>query len=400
MMVPTIRQGRDGAQWVTIAATDRFLALCVRQSRRERTLPPWPEEWGAADAALCQSVFERIAFHGIALLLVQHTKALAAWPALLRDKMQAEARAQSFWEIGHRGALAQLIEALAAVGITGAVTKGSAMAYTLYAEPALRRRGDSDVLLPGADRRAVGAALAAIGMARTGDARPLQESWAAKCAMGFTHVFDLHWRGNASAVISHCYDRAGIGQRTVPMPRLSPAARAIALTDNAILIAINRAMHLQFGYVSGSDKTYEQDRLIWAVDLDLFSASFGDGDWEALGEAAEASGAAPLVLSALEFAHAALDTPIPSAVRARLAAHSGDPRLLRYLGALRGIERLQLDLSASPTLADKLRLVRYTLLPGTEVLHERFPTATHWPIPALQARRLMSGAGKLFLGRG
>ncbi len=400
MMVPTIRQGRDGAQWVTIAATDRFLALCVRQWRHDQTLPPWPKEWGAADAALCQSIFDRIAFHGIALLLAQHAKALAAWPALVRDKTLAEARAQSFWEMGHRESLARLIEALAAAGITGAVTKGSAMAYTLYAEPALRRRGDSDVLLPGADRRAVDAVLAAIGMVRTGDARPLQESWATNCAMGFTHVFDLHWRGNASALISHCHDRAGIGQRTVPMPRLSSAARAISPADNAILIAINRAMHLQFGYVSGPDKTFEQDRLIWAVDLDLLSASFDERDWQALVEAAEASGAAPLVLSALDFAQSTLETPIPTTVRTRLAAHPGDPRLLRYLGALPGIERLRLDLSASPTLADKLRLVRYTLLPGSEVLHERFPTATHWPIPALQARRLMSGAGKLLLGRG
>lgn len=385
---------------MTTAAMDRFLAQCVRQTRRDQTLPPWPEEWDPADMTLCQSVFDRIAFHGIALLLVQHAKALAAWPALLRDKMQAEARAQSFWEIGHRAALAQMIETLAAVGITGAVTKGSAMAYTLYAEPAVRRRGDSDVLLPSADRRAVGTALAAIGMVRTGDARPLQESWAAQCAMGFTHVFDLHWRGNASAVISHCHDRAGIGQRMVPMPRVSPAARAIAPTDNAVLIAINRAMHRQFGYVSGTDKTFEQDRLIWAVDLDLLSESFVERDWDALVEAAEASGAAPLVLSALDFAHSALETPIPPAVRTRLAAHPGDPRLLRYLGALPGIERLRLDLSASPTLADKLRLVRYTLFPGAEVLHERFPAATHWSIPALQARRLMSGAGKLLLGRG
>lgn len=385
---------------MTTAAIDRFLALCVRQSQRDQTLPPWPGEWGADDPALCQMVFDRIAFHGIALLLVYHATALSAWPALLRDTMQAEARAQSFWEMGHRKVLAQLIQTLDTAGITGAVTKGTAMAYTLYAEPALRRRGDSDVLLPGADRRAVGAALAAIGMVRSGDARPLQESWAAQCAMGFTHVFDLHWRGNASAVVSHCHDRAGIGQRTVAMPRVSPAARAIAPTDNAILIAINRAMHLQFGYVSGTAKTFEQDRLIWAVDLDLLSASFGAAEWEALAQAAEASGAAPLVLAALDFAHAVLGTPTPPDIRARLAAHPGDPRLLRYLGALPGIERLRLDLAASPTLADKLRLIRYTLFPGAEVLHERFPAATHWPIPALQARRLVSSAGKLLLGRG
>jgi hypothetical protein len=235
-------------------------------------------------------------------------------------------------------------------------------------------------------------------MRRIGDARPLQESWAVTCAMGFTHVFDLHWRGNASAVISQCYDRAGIGSRTIPLPRVSPSARAIAPTDNLIIIAINRALHGQFGYVSGTDKTFEDNRLIWAMDLDLLCATFAEADWLALVTAAEASGTAPVVASALGFATAVMGTPIPISVRARLTAHPGDARLMRYLGAMGGADRLFLDLSATTTATEKLRLIRYTLFPGTEVLHERFPDARHWPLPALQLRRLLAGAGKLLRG--
>jgi Uncharacterised nucleotidyltransferase len=365
---------------------------------------PWPADWVATEPgqaeSLHQTMFDRIAFHGIALLIAQQSAALATWPAPLRDLVLAEARGQSFWEMGHCDALARLIEALSAADIPSIVTKGSALAYTLYPEPALRRRGDSDIFLLGADRQAVRKALSAVGMEQMGDARPLQESWAITCAMGFAHVFDLHWRGSASAVVSRCYDRGGIGQRAIPLPRVSPSAQAIAPTDNAIMIAINRALHGQFGYVSGGGKMFENDRLIWAMDLDLLCNAFDESDWQALADTAEASGTAPAVASALGFAQSVLGTAIPPDIRARLTAHPGDPDLLRYLSALSGIDRLRMDLSACRTLKEKLQLVRYILLPGAELLHERFPDATHESIPALRARRLVEGVGKLLMGRG
>lgn len=388
---------------MTAAAIDQFMALCVRHAVRGGALPPWPDDYRKAAPqqadTLYQTAFDRIAFHGIALLIAKQHAALATWPAPLREQVLSEARGQTFWEMGHREALARLIETLSAAGIPSVVTKGSALAYTVYPEPALRRRGDSDIFLLGTDRHAVRRALTAIGMGQIGDARPLQESWAATCAMGFTHVFDLHWRGSASAVVSRCYDRGGIGERAVPLPRVSPSARAIAPTDNAIMIAINRALHGQFGYFSGSAKAFDQDRLIWAMDLDLLCGAFGESDWQALADTAEASGTAPAVASALRFAHDTLGTAIPPDVAARLAAHPGDPHLLRYLGALSGIVRLRLDLSACLTLQEKLRVLRYILFPGTELLHERFPDATHWALPMLRARRLLAGAGKLVTGR-
>lgn len=384
---------------MTTAAIDPYLALFVRQSMRGGMLPPWPDDWPKTPE-FCRQAFDRIAFHGIALVIAEQAEALSQWPVALRDHIQGEARAQSFWEMSHRQVIARLVGALDAAGAASVITKGTALAYSLYSEPALRRRGDSDLLLLDGKRGPLRKLLEATGFRPVGDARPLQESWAYGCPMGFSHVVDLHWQSNASAVISHCFDRAGIGRRTVPLPRISPAARAIAPTDNVILIAINRALHGQFGYVTGADKAFEENRLIWAMDLDLLCASFGSDDWQALIAAVQTSGTAPVVQSALAFAHAALDTSIPAEVTAAIGQQSGDARLLKYLGALPGMARLRLDLSACPTLADKVRLVRYTLLPGGEVLHERFPQAAHWPIPALRVRRLLAGVGKLMLERG
>jgi Uncharacterised nucleotidyltransferase len=384
---------------VTTTAIDEFLTLVVRHWLRGDTAPEWPSDWPNSDA-FGDEVFARIAFHGIALLIVQNPAALGGWTTQLCGRVQAEARAQSFWELGHRAMLAQVIEALADKGMESIVTKGSAIAYALYPEPALRRRGDSDLLLFAADRREVGKALTAIGLKPIGDARPLQESWAGTCAMGFTHVFDLHWRGSASALVSAAFDRAGIGTRSIPLASISPGARGATPTDNLILIAMNRALHGHFGYVSGAAKAFEANRLIWAVDCDLLCASLTASEWQMLVDAATASGTAPQVLGALDFAAEALGTHIPAQFRSALLAQNGDPLLAQYCTAIPGWKRLRLDLSACASLTERAQVARYILFPGTELLHERFPDATHWPVPALQARRLIAGAGQLVRGRG
>lgn len=379
-------------------ALDRYFAQCLRSAARGEAAPQWPLDWPTTpdfhDAA-----FARVAFHGAALALLQDPAGLADWPAPVRDQVRDEARLQSFWEMSHRDVLTRMIAALGEAGTTGVITKGTALAYSVYPEPAVRRRGDTDLLLGDVPRKAVRRTLTASGFRITGDARPLQESWACDCPMGFTHVFDLHWRINASAVLARNLEQGGIGTRAVPLPRLCDAARAIAPTDNLILVAINRASHERFGYHSGEAKVFDQDRLIWALDFDLICAGFSTEDWQHLRDTAAASGTSPVVLSALEFAEATLGTAIPDDIRASLAAQPGDAKLLQCLGALRGFDRLRLDLSASPTLIEKLRLAGYTLFPGTEVLHQRFPDATHWPIPALQGRRLVAGMGKMIWRR-
>lgn len=375
-------------------AIDHFLALFLRRSLKGHTPPLWPQDWPLVDD-FHEAVFARIAYHGVALALLRDPAKLADWPEPVRDRIRDEARSQSFWEMGHRGVLGQLLASLHAAGIASAITKGTALAYSVYPDPAMRRRGDSDVLVGQVSREAVRKALSENGFQQVGDARPLQESWAIHCGMGFTHVFDLHWRINASAAIAQRLEGGGIGTRTVPLPRLSDESLAIAPADNLILVAINRASHETFGYQSGDAKVFERDRLIWAIDLDLLCASFGPQDWQHLLDTARASGTSPIILSALHSAEATLGTEIPADIAAGLARQAGDAKLLTYFGAMPGFDRLRLDLAASPTMVDKFRLVRYVLFPGTEVLHERFPETTHWPVPVLQARRLIAGLGKL-----
>lgn len=381
-----------------IHALDHFLAQCLRSAARGEPTPPWPPHWPTTDE-FCDAAFARIAFHGIALALLEAPDSLSDWPASVRDQVRSEARLQTFWEQGHRMVLTRLVGVLGDAGVASIVTKGSALAYSVYPEPSVRRRGDSDLLLGDVPRKAVRKALKASGFRLEGDARPLQESWASECPMGFTHVFDLHWRINASAVIAQCLERGGIGTRLVPLPRLCDGAQAIAPGDNLVLVAINRASHETFGYQSGEAKVFDQDRLIWALDIALICKSFTGQDWHDLLATAQASGTSPVVFSALAFAEATLGLVVPTDVKAVMSGHPGDAELLRFLGAMRGIDRLRLDLSASQSLIERLRIAAYTLFPSEDVLRERFPDATRWPLAALQLRRLLAGAEKLLARR-
>lgn len=379
-------------------AIDNYLATALKSVMEGHPAAPWPAQW-AQDAGFADGVATRIIFHGIALVLLRDTGKLATWPETVRTAIREEARAQAFWETGHRTVLLRMLAALKHAGAHGTITKGSALAYAVYPEPALRRRGDSDILLAGAPRNAVRRALRAAGFQQRGDTRPLQESWAAECSLGFIHQFDLHWRINASATLAGALERAGIGTRSALLPRLSEDARGIAPADNLILVALNRASHETFGYQSGRHKLFDQDRLIWALDVDLLCRTFTLQDWNSLLAASATSGTGPLVANALAFAARTLETPIPDTVARSLEAQPGNPQLLEYLGQASSLDRLKGDLGSSPGLLAKLRLVGYHLFPGAEVLHERFPDATHWPQAVLQGRRLVASARKLIRPR-
>ncbi|QUL37659.1 nucleotidyltransferase family protein [Erythrobacter sp. JK5] len=376
-------------------AFDLYLGQCVRCALQSAPLPAWP----GALALDADEAASRISFHGLALLLVETMHDFRDWPAELVTATKEEARLQRFWEMDHARAISGLLEALQAAGLPALVLKGTALAYSLYPDPAIRRRGDSDILIEKSRRPDVREVFTACGFQPGEELRPFQECWRRNTQFGFDHVVDLHWRISASPVIAAALDASRPADRAIDLPRLSAHARATGYIDNLILTCINRASHRAFGYMVGNDKLYESDRLIWAVDIDRLAAAFAADDWETLVRCAAIGGCSDIVLSGLAFAEAALGTPIPDRVKPALGEAGGEGHVARYLGTDSTRRRLTLDLAATSSLRDKVRVMRSTLLPGPEILRERFPEARDWPIAALQARRLLGGLGDLVRGR-
>lgn len=380
---------------MTTAIIDTYLADCTRSVLRVEPVPPWPSALSGFEGAF----IDRVAFHGIGLLLVQTPGTLDTWPALVTRKLRKLAGVRTFWEKGHRAAIASLLDSLAAKGIRALVLKGTALAYSVYADPAVRHRGDTDIFLPAADRRQVRSVLSACGFWETGDNKALQETWQCGTGLGFEPAVDIHWRINASAAISQLLESELDLDATVRLDRLASGALGLGAVDNFILIAINRGTHGRFGYYSGDERLFESDRLIWAVDAHLLATGLDETGWDTLVERAVRTGTTTFVSDTLAFAQRTLGTLVPQAVREGLAQAPADHSLVAYLGSSSHVWRLRRDVAACTSPIEAARVLRYVALPNDQFMQARFPDASGWPRPALHLRRWAEGAGKLITGK-
>lgn len=378
-----------------VETIDRFLADCVRSWLRSERLPAWPDGLGFR----AREVVDRISFHGIVLLLWEKDPVAAGWPADLTATLRKEAMAQSFWESSHHAVISDLIEALIETGIRPVVMKGTALAYSLYPHPAQRRRGDTDILIPKGARPRARSALAAKGFRRVGDSLNLQEMWCASGREGFDHLIDLHWRINASANVSRHLERGDMLLKDLRIDALSPHALRTDPLVNLILVCINRSQHQAFGYSSEGRKLFDGDRLIWAVDLDLTCASLDRSEWERLVRIVDQTGSAVPVRTGLEFAERMLGTPIPEDVTERIGHAKGASDLNRHLYTTSSLERLKLDLAATPDLREKAEHLWAAIAPGPDKLKERFPGHEGWPVTVLRTRRLVEAVFRSVRGK-
>lgn len=378
---------------------DSFLSDCLRAIVHCGPLPEWPGTWHGREA----DVIARIGFHGIAPFLnsgvAGQNAAAPHWPASVLHSLRKETALATFWEASHRDTIAGLIKGFAAAGIPVVITKGTALAYSAYPQPAMRRRGDSDLVILAGSRNAARAVLKACGFAQHADPRPLQEDWHFDSGLGIQHAVDVHWRLNASAAISGWLERGSCFGDHIDLPQLASGAKGMGSVGNAILTSVNRHSHGVMGYYVAHTKLFETDRLIWAVDLFLLTRAFSAVDWAGLADQAQRTGTAPIVLDGLRFAQAALGADVPQSAISVLE-HAGQTEdVAHYFATTSGVGRLRLDLAGSPQLRDKVRLLQRVLLPGDAFLQERFPDAQGWPRSLLHLRRMIEGAAKFARGK-
>lgn len=372
---------------------DDYLAACVRTALQGAAPPPWPHDLEHAQ----DEVAARIAFHGIALLLAEQLP--PGLPDLVVRSLREEARLQGLWEMSHAGSVARLLERFHARGLAALVMKGTAIAYSCYRDPAVRRRGDTDIVLDRRSRVGARQCLAEAGFRPKDRLRGLQEAWIADAPGGFVHEVDIHWTMSASAVVSAALARSGFETRAIGLPRLSPHARGLGPIDNILMVCINRRSHHVFGYRVDNERIFDPDRLIWAVDLHLLCSRLQAADWHLLRDAAIRAGAAGTVLEGLLFARARLGTPIPDACLDALATEGRSGAVCRYLAAETSLERFKADLEACSGWRDKVDLVSRHLFPDRAVLEERFPGSSHMPSAVLHLGRLLLAVLGLFRPR-
>lgn len=366
-------------------ALDAFLAPILRGR-----LAAWPQEWSCALA-----IWERIEFHGIALLLAEQPQLLANWPQDLRDAIRDEAQMQVFWEESHKGAIAPLIAQLARSGIAARVMKGTALAYSVHANAAARRRGDTDLLVQPADlaatRQILQSAGQSAGFTRRDDPHGVffQETWLFDTGFGMIHAVDLHWQPNDSPALQKVLRLEEYFAGGEVLHRLDPAAMAPARVLTFVQGAINQAWHRAKGYFVGEDRVMNGHRLIWSLDNHLLASDFTADDWTRLVALGTERDMAGIVLTALEAARRDLGSDVPPEVLAALAAAPQETALSRYLTQTDQAREFLTDLRASVGVRAKLRFLAANAFPARRHLHWKYPGSTRWPLPLLHLRRIL-----------
>ena len=357
---------------------DTYLSALMRAE-----VCPAGEDWPA------ELVVERIRFHGIAAALAENGFAAGQLPPAVAAKVLEEARTQAFWEESHRAMLANLLGALAGHGVQALVMKGSALAYSLYDRPHLRRRGDTDLLIHERDLEQARLQFERLGFVRRRDPQGLvyQQSWLLDTGIGFVHAVDLHWRPNDSPVLQEVLRADEFFALAQPLPRLAPPAMAPHKVHTFLQGICNQAWHAHHGYLVDGENVTAPERLVWALDNHLLATAFTEDDWTLLADLAQPRAVAPLVLTALRKAQVHHGTHLPEAIVSRLAEGPPQTDVMRRLFEQDQVAAAMQDLRALEGIGAKLQYVRRHALPKGDYLRGKYPDSKGWPLALLHLRR-------------
>ena len=369
------------------ARCEQWLAAALRGQPEHW---PGPSSWtGAID-----DIADAAIYHGVAGLLADMPDVAGAWPEPLVARLTRQARAQAMWELRHREVLDEVLAELDGLGIRSLLMKGTAIAYDLYANPAARSRGDTDLLVAAADLGRSQAILARLGFARgTGDGLgeefANQQSWVHTSADGGAHAIDLHWQVmNAPALRTMLPVEECLNQSRA-LPRLSRHARAMDRARLLLHTCLHRAMHRNAPYFVGQATYYGSGRLVWTNDIHLLCQALDREQWSLFCRLAEEWGVAGVCLDGLRQAQAVLATPIPGEILHRLDAASASDGKFAHFVPSRALARAWQDVRAVAGMAPKLRYAWARLVPRADFLRAKYPGMAGYPLPLLYLRRMV-----------
>jgi len=346
-----------------------------------------------AELGHSEAVIARINYHGVAGLLCHDSGVMTGWPSEVTTHIRHTAVAQTMWELRHRDLLRILLGQMAGADIPAIVLKGTATAYDLYASPAMRARGDSDLLVDPGDLDRARQILAQYGYERSDseDAASnefsLQEVWSRTCDADMDHHIDLHWQLLNSPALARHFPFAECAREKLALPHLGPHAWAMDRVRTLLHTCIHRAINFSSPYFVDGRTYYGGDRLIWLNDIRLLARSFSPAQWTAFCHLAGALGYAAVCLDGLGASRRSLGTPVPASVHATLLRSGSAHGPAAYLRS-RQLGRAWRDLLSVPGLRSKLAYLRFRSLPSRSFMYDKYPRLAGLPLPLLYARRL------------
>jgi hypothetical protein len=344
------------------------------------------------DAASCEAFIRHAGLHGVCPLL--HDRGAGDWPEdVLRDLKRATIR-HAMWELSHQHALARVLAGFARRELPCLLLKGTALAYSLYANPVHRVRADTDLMVAPHDRDRAATALMEEGFERIsgmpGELATYQASFDCEAA-GAVHTIDLHWKFNNSQVLAALFEFDELDAHKQPIPELAAHAWRPADLHSLLIACTHRLTHVHNPYYFDATEHHEADRLIWLTDIRLLTERIAEsGRWPEFTAMASAKSLLAVCHDGIRAAERKLDWSAPLGTHPALQRERSDEKPWRYLRAS-AWKQHWLDLFALGNVRQQARWIREHLFPSPAYMRRRYPDARLAWLPWLYARRLIGG---------
>jgi hypothetical protein len=362
----------------------------------------WPGTRGRVEISRFIDLLE---FHGAAPLVARalaNGDARESWPAAILDYCRDQSLARAVSEMAGREEIARVLQALADAGIKSLLLKGGSLAYSHYANPVLRPRGDTDLLVPPHDRRPAEDVLRRLGYAQSmqmaGEFISYQANWAFTDRVGVVHDLDLHWRVNNSQVLAKLLDFDELAARATGVAALGMNARALAPVHALLFACMHLAGHRHAPIYLNGIAHPAGERLIWLYDIHLLASAMPPAELEEFAVLAARKRMACLCREALEKSAECFRTRIPESVMQRLSPAGALEPSARYCSA--GPARQMVDdLRALDGVGARAQLLGEMLFPSKAYMRNKYTGAAVTWLPFLYARRAAQAICKMTASR-
>lgn len=375
--------------WGLVTRTDRQLSELACAALRGEA-PVWPFGRAASEA---KAFTDYCGYHGVGPLVLRAMRDKSAWTTwhgAVREQLQREYRGLTALELARHSELQSVLAKLAAAGIESILLKGTALAYGLYAEPVLRTRTDTDLLIDAANKTKAFALLRELGYrtpnAIKGEYVSSQQTFL-KQQQGVTHAIDLHWRISNAQVFARQFPFAELWSNAEPVSALGASAFRLSAPYALLHACLHRAVHIQRG---------EGDRLQWYYDMHLLVDRLDEHGWSQTMALAGAKGLRRICADALSACRQRLASAIPEPVMTTLANPEASAELSSALLDGRRLKTEWVNYRALPGWRARARLLREQLLPDVNYMRRRYGVTGGLALTRAYLARLLRGPLKLF----
>ena len=350
--------------------------------------PGWT---GESDASIA-SFLDGLNFHGLTPIFsywINQHGFCEDWPVSLLSAIKNIAMQEVASDMLVQLELKKVLQALLEIGIHPVLLKGTSLSFSLYPQPGLRPRYDTDFLIAKEDMTKVSELMVQLGYESLYDAEvelfSSQMTFIKQDKLKVSHAYDIHWRiSNARRSFSEELNYSDLYKDALEISRLGSNAKTLCNIDALLLACFHRAVHFsQMG-----------DRLIWLYDIHLLVCALDEHEFALFYQKAKKMTIATICSDAILTAQDWFNTSLTEAMVKRLSRLPVSEPSIAYLttGRQAGIKHhALLELKDLSSLREKLRYFYQKVFPPVNYMLWRYDTKRKYLLPFLYLYRLVFG---------